>query len=999
MKRSSAVLIAFVLAIVTATLSACAGANATGRAYSGAPAESLYSRCTVPVEHDGEITLILEEIEWEEWEEQCLALTGILRPGPPPYDGVAAVRIERLLEETGYFETAICELPQPDLMECNLTPRRLIREISIEGRLPVGLLREEIRRRLFVEPGSLIIDEPAMLSTQRERLLLFLERKGYFESSVDLSAVAVGSAEPNLGVELVVFIEAGRRARLRNVRVTGRHPLEPGEVESRLRRFGLLWFFERRFRPDRFQDDLDELTFELQEQGWPEARVTGRWFLDPEEDFIDVTVHMDAGPALILLFEGNQTLSDSALARLATFSDAGVIDPTEVANTADAVRLAYQEAGHPDVRIESETRQPDDFSIEVFYRIEEGPRARVREVDFEGNVAIASREIRREADLQTRPSRFLSPGRYVDESVEADIASIEALYEERGFAAATARARRIDRPDDDIEVVFLIEEGPVRVVAEMEIRGLPEAIDEEELRDRLLLRQDEPFVEEYASRDQNEILATLASAGYPMADMSVVIDAPSPRDGGEVSIRYIVAPGTRAVVGGFLIRGNFRTRTSLIKQQLRLSPGDPLDLEELGEARRRLRGLGAFASVELEPVGLWMEEPETWAVVAVQEPPARSADVVGAYTTDAGLLLGGDFRDRNLFGRAMHLDLRLRLGDAFGRLHPSLRIGRADRLDASLRAPRPFGAPFDAEASAFFRFEDQPSFLEERLGGMFGISRQLLSREDCRFCPDIVGQAGYELTAGRFELRTEESEEPDAPREPRAILEGPLANIGRVAAVLMLDRRDSFVDPRRGWAVDTRLELAQRWLSPLAEGHNFWRSLNSARGYLDLGTPWERPIGGERFLGGPVILAATAGFGAALPVGPEPGLPDSEALYYGGDYSVRGLAPFASAVAFPGANYKLDGSFELRWYVARNIFLGSIQIAGFTDFASVSYELSDLLTEPAVSAGPVIRYVTAVGPLSLGWGFPLVRPEPIVEVRPDLIPESGRLHLTFGYSF
>jgi hypothetical protein len=43
--------------------------------------------------------------------------------------------------------------------------------------------------------------------------------------------------------------------------------------------------------------------------------------------------------------------------------------------------------------------------------------------------------------------------------------------------------------------------------------------------------------------------------------------------------------------------------------------------------------------------------------------------------------------------------------------------------------------------------------------------------------------------------------------------------------------------------------------------------------------------------------------------------------------------------------------------------------------------------------------VTPIGPLSLAYGWPVVRPPSIVASRPDAAPTRGRLHVVLGQSF
>ena len=100
----------------------------------------------------------------------------------------------------------------------------------------------------------------------------------------------------------------------------------------------------------------------------------------------------------------------------------------------------------------------------------------------------------------------------------------------------------------------------------------------------------------------------------------------------------------------------------------------------------------------------------------------------------------------------------------------------------------------------------------------------------------------------------------------------------------------------------------------------------------------------------------------------------------------------------PIAHYMVVGAFELRWYVFPNLGFGTVQVAGFADLGSVAASPSRLLHDNTVSVGPVVRYVTPVGPLSLAYGWPVVLPQGL-KGTPNLASPHGRLHFMFGYSY
>ncbi len=951
------------------------------------------NRCSFPGERGGRVDLLLRSEPWRGWEALCGSLGDYLRPGRPPWEQGSTEVMARLLVATGYFAKADCTLGVGGVsMTCMLEPARIVYEVGFGGEVPAAVLAEDLRRRVFLRPGTLLgEDERESLERQRRRLEDFLRREGYFGSVVRIRPTVTDRARPNEGVRLDAQVLPGRTVTLRNVEVHGEHPLKREEIVARLTHNWLFFWLPVRFRPIQLEEDIEDITRLLHERGYPEARVTGDWRLDLPNEAVDVILRIEAGPRLIVDFEGNRRLRSRLLRELVTFEEAGIVDPFEMEETAAEIRARYQEVGHDDCAVTVRYEEPGDGTLGITFVIDEGPRRHVSRVSFSGNECFSDRHLLDRVQLSIRPRGLLGGGRWVDAWAEVDRRAIQAYYREQGHAAAIVTVEKRVLSDDTLEAHFTIMEGARRTVGALHIEGLPEEIDQGALEGRLLLVEGAPFVAEHVPQDHRELLATLASHGYTRGDLRREVEAPGPEKGGSVAIRYLVTAGPKSRLGGVLVRGNFRTRTRLIEDQLGLSAGDDLDLVALGRARRRLRSLGPFASVDLVPLDDWRGYERTWLLVEVQERDARTLDGVFSFSTDDRFTLGADYRDHNLFGRAIRLDLRLRLGRLFGDLHRSLAfIGNTDSFDGQLRAPTPLGLPFDVEGSTNYVHEDKPHYGQEYVSIGAGALRDFGRRRDCEWCPSVMGSFRYEVVAGVFEERLEE-ELHDAED-----LVGARANVGRLVPGISFDKKDAFVDPTQGYAGDMRLELAHSALAPIGEGATFVRVLGSTQVYLRAGTPLRRRLRGDKYLGGPVVLAGSAGFGGAMPFGDSDRLPEQETFVYGGDYSVRGLRSRASR---PGAAFMFVGNLEARWYLLEGFGFGTLQLAAFADLGTVSPSMTELFSEVTLTAGPALRYVTPVGPISLSWGIPVSVPDRIAEDMSDVARRWGKLHLTFGYAF
>jgi outer membrane protein assembly factor BamA len=112
----------------------------------------------------------------------------------------------------------------------------------------------------------------------------------------------------------------------------------------------------------------------------------------------------------------------------------------------------------------------------------------------------------------------------------------------------------------------------------------------------------------------------------------------------------------RYVVGGIEVRGNRRTETSLILEELGIALGDVLtpDDPRVPLAELRLRALGYFVRVELRLERLAARRGEVLLVVEVEERGTRVLNAVYLGTSEATKFWGGlDVSETNLFGRGI----------------------------------------------------------------------------------------------------------------------------------------------------------------------------------------------------------------------------------------------------------------------------------------------------------------------------------------------------------
>ena len=123
-----------------------------------------------------------------------------------------------------------------------------------------------------------------------------------------------------------------------------------------------------------------------------------------------------------------------------------------------------------------------------------------------------------------------------------------------------------------------------------------------------------------------------------------------------INITYMIEEGPRVYIERINIVGNFRTHDDVIRREFSLAEGDAFNRLLVEAARRRLRSLGFFKTVEIDT------EPgsapdRVIVIVRVQEQPTGELSFGAGYSTSEGVIGDISIAERNLMGKGQYVRL------------------------------------------------------------------------------------------------------------------------------------------------------------------------------------------------------------------------------------------------------------------------------------------------------------------------------------------------------
>jgi outer membrane protein insertion porin family len=694
-----------------------------------------------------------------------------------------------------------------------------------------------------------------------------------------------------------------QRLRLSGVRFTGDAPLEAAAAQEVVG----LRAGERKSVWD-LQDAADQLREHLVERGYLEAEVGARF----EEQAAVFVVR--SGARYRWTVEGLPAPPDlTSLMRRALFEEEALENGR--ARLLDDLR----KRGHLRARVDTRTEVEGGARTLVFH-VQPGPELQAV-VTFPGAAALSEGRLLKAAG---------GAGTLLTDPVAA-LAAIAAAYRDAHFLQADAGPVQVDEAGGGLRVEVPVREGPRARLAAVHFEGAthPEA----DLARAAEMEVGSAYDEGAALAAADRLRAFYFERGYG----AVRVGARLAPQGHDLALVFQVFEGERVTVAAVVLRGLGRTREGLVRRQVLLRPGDPLDPRRVAEMERRLLDLGVFTRA----AATVSEDNPATVTVVLEEGDRLRTGYLFSHDDDTGSRAELDGELRGLLGAGLSVGGRLSFGAdlrdtrGFVNLPSLLPTGRLTVSAFRLAEDLPLSAG-DESAGTLERTQT---------GGQLQATRPLARSWDLLY--------GYRIK--------------------RTHIVSPFLTTTRwVAGVdvsVVSDTRDDPLDARAGRFLSLSLEIA-----PQALGSDFDFVKGFAQAFFS------RPLH-ERW-----TWAHGYRLGLAHPFRGEP-LVSDEGFEAGGANSVRG---FASGSLGPpdfvfGRQAVVVVNQELRYHHP-----GGLGAAFFYDAGNTFASARDLSLHVRHVLGGGLRYASPVGLLRLDVGFPLGRREG---------ESAAKLFFSFGQAF
>ncbi|MBU3603847.1 outer membrane protein assembly factor BamA [Polynucleobacter sp. AP-Kaivos-20-H2] len=342
----------------------------------------------------------------------------------------------------------------------------------------------------------------------------------------------------------------------------------------------------------------------------------------------------------------------------ARFYDKALIDKAE-----QELKRQYVGKGMYAAEVVATVTPVERNQVAVYFNIDEGPVAKIQEINFIGNEVFSEGTLKSEMQLKTGGwlSWYSKDNLYSKQKLTADLESIRSYYLNRGYLEFVIESTQVSITPDKkgIYLTISIREGKKFTVKDVRLAG-DTLGKESELMQLVVLKSGDTFSSARLTESTKAIAEVLGSYGYAFATINPQPDIR--RDVAEVDLTLVVDPGRRIYVRQVAISGNARTRDVVIRRELRQFESSWFDSDKIDLSKKRLGRLGYFTETDITTEDVPGSPDQVDVNVKVTEKPTGAITIGAGFSSTEKLILSAGINQDNAFGTGTSVGLNMSLG-------------------------------------------------------------------------------------------------------------------------------------------------------------------------------------------------------------------------------------------------------------------------------------------------------------------------------------------------
>jgi outer membrane protein insertion porin family len=667
-----------------------------------------------------------------------------------------------------------------------------------------------------------------------------------------------------------------------------------------------------------------------------------------------------------IIFDGNKKLSNRKLEKAIEISIGELLDESEIKADQRALEELYLEKGFWNSQVDSQINLDEGGrSVSVVFKVIENEKRKISKITFEGNQNISDKKLLKE--METAPWRFWrfwsKRSRYRPDVFEEDLAKLRTAFRDEGFLDVSIEqsgVRILPIGSSSLDIALKVEEGQRSFFGKIIIVG-NSVITSDNLMEEMKIKTGEPYSPTLLSEERNRLRKQYGEQGY--LDARVISIRKPNLQTGQIDLRFEITENNKFSVNSIQVRGNEKTKTTVIVRELALAPGETFDLLRMETSEARLRNTRFFEKVTLDDEPIASQDPELQSsrrnlVVNVEEGRTGHVSFGVGFSTLEKAMMFAEFRQGNfdimrwrsphrLQGDGQKFRLRLKLG------------ARSNEVRLALEEPWFMNRRIAAGFELFREKSDYYSsyYDEMRAGFEVYFRKRLFELVEGRLFYRLEDVVISDIGIGVPSFITDDAKYDPAKKEIDR-------TISKVGLSLTRDTRNSILFPSEGSIVTVRKEFAG---GPFGGDADYGRIELQGAKFFETFDPMEQVLS---------VVGRTGTLGRFD--GKDADVPFFEKFFLGGPYNLRGwdyreAGPQSSSEPKGGNSYSYLSA-EYTFKIADPLRFAFFYDGGFLRTGDFKFFPGDGMQGWHDNWGMGARIMVMGMPLRLDLGFPITDP-------------------------
>lgn len=668
-----------------------------------------------------------------------------------------------------------------------------------------------------------------------------------------------------------------------------------------------------------------------------------------EEDSGHVTIFVKEKPVVARVeFDGVGKTDRETIEKFLPIKKGMMHDYASIEEAKSTIKQFFEAKGYFDTVVESkeEPLANDDRSLKVTFVVNRGEKILIRSVEMCGAESLRYKDV--ELELGNKQRELLgyfwgfNSGELKIHELPLDSDRIKDAYMKKGFLDVEVSPAFLKTYADSFNasLSYYIEEGDKYTVKKITFDDKDGLLDEEKLRKRLLLKEQERMNVDWLRKDLKTIETLVADQGYAFA--RAYPDIKQDKEDKSASIIYHIIPGDKVTIRNVRISGNSRTIDRAIRRELYLTEGSLYSRTDLNDSINAIRRTGYFEDAAIKEERVSKNSMDL--IVNVTE--TNTGAIAGGigYGTAKGIILSGSISDNNIFGSGLKGVFAVERSD--------------DELSGriSLTNPRVFDSVYSLGGSVYAEDNEWIDFKEKILGANMHVGRKIGRYTSVSLLYTIEETNLKGLTQGLKDWGYKEGKSLKSSLSPS----------------ISFDNTDDYYLPRSGFEASTSLEFAG-----VGGDEKFTKSITQFATFYGFRDKTDYDL----------ILRYRARYAMVWDNGY---LPIYERLYLGGLSTLRGfrsrsISPRNKEGKLRGGEIYFTNSIEASIPLVERL---KMRASGFIDYGMIGDK--KLTEETRASAGVALEWNSPLGPIALIYAKP---------IKSETWDETSKFEFTIGRQF